>query len=169
VTHDDRVGLLVFGAGVQAYLPPRSGRGQLGRVLGVLSRVQAELIEPDYAEAFRYLAARRLQRSLLMVFTDLVDARASAGLLRHVAAVMPRHLPLLIAIADPALARHAGAAPATVDAVYRQAVSRDLLKERAEALRAVTARGGLALDVSPDALSLAAVNGYLDVKRRGLL
>jgi hypothetical protein len=44
-----------------------------------------------------------------------------------------------------------------------------LLYERGEALRAITARGGLALDVPPDRLNLAVVNRYLEVKRRGML
>ena len=169
VAHGDRVGVLTFAGEVLAYLPPRAGRGQVGRVLDVLQAVQPGLVEPDYAAAFRRLAVGRLQRSLVVVFTDLVDARASASLLRQVAALMPRHVALLIAIADPPLERHARAVPATVEAVYRQAVARELLYERAEALKAITARGGLALDVAPDALNLAAVNRYLEIKRRGIL
>ncbi len=169
VGHGDKVGLLVFAEDVLTYLPPRGGRGQVGRVLERLCPIQPSLIEPDYAAAFQYLATRRLQRALVLVFTDLVDARASARLLRHVAALMPRHLALLVAIGDPALERYAQAPPAAVGAVYRQAVARDLLEERAEALRAITARGGLALDVPPEGVSLAVVNRYLEVKRRGLL
>jgi len=169
VAHGDNVGLLVFAEEVLAYLPPRTGRRQVRRVLELLYRIQPSLVEPDYGAAFRYLATRRLQRALVLVFTDLVDARASARLLRHVAALMPHHLALLTAIADPALERYARADPATVATVYRQAVARDLLGDRAEALRAVTARGGLALDVPPDGLNLAVVNRYLEVKRRGML
>jgi len=56
-----------------------------------------------------------------------------------------------------------------VGAVFRQAVARDLLEERAEALMGITARGGLALDVPPEGLNLSVVNRYLEVKRRGLL
>jgi uncharacterized protein (DUF58 family) len=56
-----------------------------------------------------------------------------------------------------------------VGTVYRQAVARELLDDRADALRIITARGGLALDVPPAGLNLAVVNRYLDVKRRGLL
>lgn len=169
VTHGDKVGLLVFGEDVLAYLPPRAGRTQIGRVLESLYGVQPSLVEPDYGAAFRYLAARRLQRALVLVFTDLVDARASARLLRHVSALMPHHLALLVAIADPTLERYARAVPATIGSVYRQAVARDLLQDRAEALRGVTARGGLALDVPPEALNIAVVNRYLEVKRRGIL
>jgi uncharacterized protein (DUF58 family) len=169
ITHGDKVGLLVFAEEVLAYLPPRAGRRQIGRVLEALYGIQPSLIEPDYGAAFRYLATRRLQRALILVFTDLVDARASARLLRHVAALMPHHLALLAAIADPALERYAREDPDSVDTVYRQAVARDLLEDRAEALRAVTARGGLALDVPPDGLNLAVVNQYLEVKRRGML
>jgi len=169
VGRGDKVGLMVFADEVQAYLAPRAGKRQIGQVLEVLYGVRPSLVEPDYGVAFRHLAARRAQRALILVFTDLVDARASARLLRHVGALTPHHLPLLVAIADPALARYAGEAPATVSAVYRQSVARDLLQERAEALRAITARGGLALDVPPDGLNLAVVNRYLEVKRRGLL
>ena len=169
VGQGDKVGLMVFAEEVQAYLPPRGGKTQIGQVLESLYGVQATLIEPDYGLAFRHLAARRLQRGLILVFTDLVDARASGRLLRHVAALTPHHLPLLAAISDPALARYARAAPGTVTAVYRQAVARDLLRDRAEALRAITARGGLALDVPPEKLNLAVVNRYLGVKRHGLL
>ncbi len=169
VGQGDKVGLMVFADEVQAYLAPRSGKAQIGQVLEALYGVRPSLIEPDYGVAFRHLAARRLQRALILVFTDLVDARASARLLRHVGALAPHHLPLLVAIADPALERYARGAPATVGAAYRQAVARDLLQDRAEALRAITARAGLALDVPPDGLNLAVVNRYLDVKRRGLL
>jgi uncharacterized protein (DUF58 family) len=169
LTHGDKVGLLVFGEEVLAYLPPRTGKHHVGRALEMLYRIQPSLVEPDYAAAFRYLAARRLQRALILVFTDLVDARASNRLLRHVAALMPRHLVLLVAIADPTLQRYTNAAPAGVNTVYRQTVARDLLYERSEALREITARGGLALDVPPDRLNLAVVNRYLEVKRRGML
>jgi uncharacterized protein (DUF58 family) len=169
ITHGDKVGLLVFAEEVLAYLPPRAGRQQIGRVLEALYRIQPSLIEPDYGAAFRYLATRRLQRALILVFTDLVDARASARLVRHVAALMPHHLALLTAIADPALERYAREAPAAVGIVYRQAVARDLLEDRAEALKGITARGGLALDVPPDGLNMAVVNRYLEVKRRGML
>jgi uncharacterized protein (DUF58 family) len=56
-----------------------------------------------------------------------------------------------------------------VGTVYRQAVARDLLEDRAEALKGITARGGLALDVPADGLNIAVVNRYLEVKRRGML
>ncbi len=169
VGQGDRVGLMAFADEVLAYLAPRGGRRQLPQLLEILSGLQASLVEPDYGVAFRHLAAHRLQRALVVVFTDLVEARASARLLRHVAALAPHHLPLLVAIADPLLRRYAEMAPAGVDAVYRQAVARDLLRERSEAMRAITGRAGLALDVPPDGLNLAVVNRYLDIKRRGIL
>lgn len=169
VRQGDRVGLMLFADEVLAYLHPGGGRRQIGQVLEALYGIQPRLVEPDYGVALRYLAGRRLQRALVLVLTDLVDARTSARLLRHVAALIPHHLPLLVAIADPTLERYAVAAPTAVDAVYRQAVARDLLHDRAEAVRGITARGGLALDVPPDHLNLAVVNRYLEVKRRGLL
>jgi uncharacterized protein (DUF58 family) len=169
VGQGDKVGLMVFADEVLAYLSPRGGKRQIPQALEVLYGVRPSLVEPDYGVAFRSLAAHRLQRALVVVLTDLVDARASTRLLRHAAALAPHHLPFLVAITDPALERYARSAPVAAGAVYRQAVARDLLQDRAEALRAITARGGLALDVPPDGLNLAVVNRYLEVKGRGLL
>lgn len=169
VRHGDQVGLLAFGETVVAYLPPKRGRGQLREIRDAVAGLAPELVEPDYGQAFRHLAGRRLQRALVVLFTDLTDARASRPLLRHLAGLVPRHLPLLVAIADPPVAAAAESLPADVGTVYRQAVALELLRAREEALRTLTARGGLGLDVAPGALDVAAVNRYLEVKARGLL
>jgi hypothetical protein len=44
-----------------------------------------------------------------------------------------------------------------------------MLGDKAAALAMLTSRGALALDVDPEALSVAAVNRYLEAKARGQL
>ena len=55
----------------------------LRRIREALVPLNATLTEPDYAGAFRTLATRHRKRSLLVIFTDVVNPRASRALIAH--------------------------------------------------------------------------------------
>jgi uncharacterized protein (DUF58 family) len=99
--HGDSVGVLLFADTVQAWLPP--GRHPLSRVADVLASVQARRVEPDYPAAFATLGRRLQRRSLVVLFTDVVDPRTSRTLLAHLSTSARRHLPLLVAIRNVAV------------------------------------------------------------------
>ncbi|HEU4391365.1 MAG TPA: DUF58 domain-containing protein [Blastocatellia bacterium] len=165
----DNVGLLVFSRKVISYSPPKRGRDQINRVMEALYNVEPQMIEPSYGRAFSFLGANCHRRSLIVILTDLVDRDASAELLTHTSRLVPRHLPLIVTIADTDLRALARSFPATSADVYRQSVAEEILRQREEALSRIHQLGGLALDVSAGRLSFELVNKYLDVKERGLL
>ncbi|MCI0393128.1 MAG: DUF58 domain-containing protein [Acidobacteria bacterium] len=165
----DNVGLLVFNRQVVSYLPPQRGHGQLLDMTEALYNVKAQMIEPSYARAFQHLSQNCKKRSLVVILTDLVDRDASAELLAYTAALLPRHLPLIVTIGDNDLRALVANTPKEVADVYRQSVAEELLQQREEALGRITELGGLALDVPAGQLSFQLVNKYLEVKERGLL
>jgi uncharacterized protein (DUF58 family) len=165
----DNVGLLVFNRQVVKYLPPQRGHGQLLAMIEALYNVKAQMIEPSYARAFQYLSQNCKKRSLVVILTDLVDRDASGELLIYTAALLPRHLPLIVTIGDNDLRALVAQEPKEVTAVYRQSVAEELLQQREEALGRIIELGGLALDVPAGQLSIQLVNKYLEVKERGLL
>jgi uncharacterized protein (DUF58 family) len=165
----DNVGLLVFNRQVISYLPPQRGHAQLLAMTEALYNVNAQMIEPSYARAFQYLSQNCKKRSLVVILTDLVDRDASAELLAYTAALLPRHLPLIVTIGDNDLRALVAQFPEGAPDVYRQSVAEELLQQREEALGRITDLGGLALDTPAGQLSLQLVNKYLEVKERGLL
>jgi len=165
----DNVGLLVFNRQVISYLPPQRGHSQLSAMTEALYSVKAQMIEPSYARAFQHLSQNCKRRSLVVILTDLVDRDASAELLAYTAALLPRHLPLIVTIGDNDLRALVAAEPKSVADVYKQSVAEELLQQREEALARITELGGLALDVQAVQLSFQLVNKYLEVKERGLL
>lgn len=165
----DNVGLLVFNRQVVSYLPPQRGHAQLNAMTEALYNVKAQMIEPSYARAFQHLSQNCKKRSLVVILTDLVDRDASAELLAYTAALLPRHLPLIVTIGDKDLGALVVQEPQDVAGVYRQSVAEELLQQREEALARITELGGLALDVPAGQLSFQLVNKYLEVKERGLL
>lgn len=165
----DNVGLLVFNRQVISYLPPQRGHAQLSAMTEALYNIKPQMIEPSYARTFQYLLQNCKRRSLVVILTDLVDRDASAELLAYTAALLPRHLPLIVTIGDNDLRALVAQEPKLVADIYKQSVAEELLQQREEALARITQLGGLALDVPAGQLSFQLVNKYLEVKERGLL
>jgi len=165
--HGDRVGLFVFADRVQQFLPPR--RASVPRIADALARVQPRMVEPNYPVAFAFLARQVIRRSLIVLFTDLIDAEASESLVTHVSRSAQRHLTLAVALRNPMLAARADA-PATSEAeAYRRAAAEEMLQARARALATMRHAGVQVIDANPNALVTEVVNRYLDVKYRGLI
>lgn len=169
VDNGDLVGLLVFERSVLGYLPPRRGSLQLTSILESLCNVEPSMIESAYSRAFEYLQQQCRKRSLVIILTDVVDRDSSADLLACAVRLLPRHLPLIVAISDQDLRSLVGRAPSNIEDVYRQSVAEEMLRLREEALAHIVEQGGLALDLQSNSLATHIVQQYLEVKARGLL
>ncbi len=163
----DRVGLLTFADQVQQYLAPRAGRGQFYRMLATLYAADAQPVESDFVRAFAYLGAKHKKRSLIIVFSDIATGIAADTLVKQIAPLYPRHLPLLVAISDPTVVQLAQQIPRDSVGVYERAVAEQLVEERALILEKLRQRGVLTLDVPANQLTVAVVNQYLELKARG--
>src|SRR6185503_8929366 len=165
----DNAGLLVFGRKIKTYLPPGRGHEHIEAALEALYSVEPEMIEPSYSRAFEFIAANSKRRSLVILVTDLVDEEGSKELLTSLRLLRPRHLPLVVTIADRDLRAVVSNAPETAQDLFTQSVAEEIMYLRETALRLVESQGGLALDVTAAALAPAILEKYLQVKERGLL
>ena len=165
----DNCGLVVFGRRIKAYLPPNRGRDQLDSALEALYPIEPEMIEPSYARAFEFIAANCKRRSLVVLLTDLVDEEGSRELLTSLRLLRPRHLPLVVTIADRDLKAVVRETPLSGRDLFTQSVAEEIIHHREGALRMVESQGGLALDVTAAVLAPALLEKYLQVKERGLL
>ena len=169
-TAGDRVGAMVFDDQLRALVPAQRGRGALQALRAAMVPLQPSLVEPDYSAAFRALAARQRKRALLVLLTDVIDARAARALLGHLTRGASRHLALVVALRNDALL---GAARLPEEAsgrtLYASAAAEELIAERATALQRMRDAGVVVLDVAPDAMAAAVVNQYLELKARGTL
>jgi len=165
----DNAGLLVFGRKIKSFLPPGRGHEHLDAALEALYAVEPEMIEPSYSRAFEFIAANSKRRSLVILLTDLVDEEGSKELLTSLRLLRPRHLPLVVTIADRDLKAVVSSAPGNVRELFTQSVAEEIMYLREAALRLVESQGGLALDVTAAALAPALLEKYLQVKERGLL
>lgn len=165
----DNAGLLVFGRKIKAFLPPKRGAEHLDAALEALYAIEPEMIEPSYSRAFEFISANSRRRALVVVITDLVDEEGSRELLSSLKLLRPRHLPLVVTIADRDLKAVVREPPENVHEMFTQSVAEEIIHLREAALRLVESQGGLALDVTAAVLAPKLLETYLRVKERGLL
>ena len=165
----DNAGLMVFGRRTKSYIPPGRGREHMDSVLEALYPLEPEMIEPSYTRALEFVAANSKRRSLVVLITDLVDEEGSKELLTSLRLLRPRHVPLVVTIADRDLKAVVREAPNSTEELFTQSVAEEIMHLREAALRLVESQGGLALDVTAAALAPALLEKYLQVKERGLL
>ncbi|HEY8806118.1 MAG TPA: DUF58 domain-containing protein [Candidatus Limnocylindria bacterium] len=164
----DEVGLLGFADDVRSYLLPRRGRRQFLRVTEELRRLEVTTTEPDYRAAFEFLRSRTSRRALIVLFTDLVDADASRALVAAVNRLAGNNLVLCCLLADPQLAEVASRTPRSTAELYERVVAQEVRDSRARAIALLRERGVHVVDVPAERLTVAAIQRYLELKKRWL-
>lgn len=162
----DRVGLLAFAAEVLRYAAPAGGSGAARRIVQAGYDLHPDLVETSYGAALEHVGLHARKRSLLILFSQVVDDVAAGELLRLLRGVMPRHLPLLVLLRDveiDALVEGAEADPYVRGAAAELSSARDRLSRELRNL------GALVLDVAPGQLTSGVIKRYLEIKARHLL
>jgi uncharacterized protein (DUF58 family) len=165
----DAVGLLLFDDEVRAWLPPRKGRVHTGTLIEALYAVQPRLVEPDFGGAYAFLGSRKIRRSLVVTFTDVIDPFASQELVAAAASLRRSHNALCVSISNRDVAEMAAQFPLDLPEMFDKSMAQRLLWQRNSALENLRARGVGVLDVDASALSAATVDRYLEMKGRGAI
>ena len=166
----DQVGLLLFDNELRAFVPPARGDKAMRSIRQALIPARATMSEPDYASAFRTLATRHRKRSLIVLFTDVIDARSSQSMIAHTVRSAMRHLLVVVALRNDELV--SAAVPtehSSSSDLYASVAAEELLGARNEAIVRMRRAGVSVLDVSPKQLASSVVNHYLELKARGSL
>jgi uncharacterized protein (DUF58 family) len=166
----DRVGLIVFDSLVRRYIAPTRAPGTLGALRDALTGVTATMTEPDYAAAFRTLTERNRRRSLIVLFTDVIDVRSSRAVIALTVRSAERHLPLVVALRNEQLVMASVPSRyASDEQTYGSAAAEELLSARDEALQIMRQAGVAVLDTAPTGMTAALINRYLEIKERSAL
>jgi uncharacterized protein (DUF58 family) len=88
---------------VRAFLPPQGGRQAAQRVVAASYDIHAQIVETDFEAAYGYLSQRLRKRSLVVLFTEVIDEVSAKSVVRTVRSLGPRHLALCVLFRDETL------------------------------------------------------------------
>jgi uncharacterized protein (DUF58 family) len=167
----DQVGLCAFDSRVRAYLVPQGGRRAAQRVVAASYDIHAQIVETDFEAAYGFLSQRLRKRSLVVLFTQVVDEVSARAVVRTVRSLGPRHLPLAVLFRDEALDQMAEprTPPLKPAELFQRAAAAEAVLWRERLARDLHEAGALVLHVSPRKLTLNVINHYLRIKAQRLL
>ena len=161
------MGLLVFNDRVRLVMP--AGRVRLATLADALAGVETRLVEPNYPIAFATLRRTFRKRSLVFVFSDIIDSVASRALVQGLVSTRTRHLPVAVAIRNHDVEDAAAGTDGPEIAPFRRAAAEELLEARSKALQVMRRAGVQTVDVPPGSACGSVLAKYTESKGRGLL
>jgi uncharacterized protein (DUF58 family) len=165
---EDRIGLLSFATDVTLGAPQGRGSAHLRRFTAFAASVQGGHLHSDYLVLAADLRRRLRHRTLVTILTALPELEHET-LLQAVGLLASQHLPLVVVLTDPQLEAAAQLLPADKAELARTLAAQDVLWGREQTVRGLRRRGALVVETPPGDAGTAAMNAYIDVKRRQLL
>lgn len=165
----DRVGTLAFADQVRAFVPPARGDRQFQLILDALQAIRAQPVESDPRRTAMFLASHQTRRSLIIFYTDLAAEIEGDALIASLSLLSRRHLVVCASLTDPDLVALANKLPEDSQQAYEKVVAARLLEERRRQLERLNRLGIATLQGSPEALTPAVINHYLETKARSRL
>jgi uncharacterized protein (DUF58 family) len=160
----ERVGLCIFSSRIQAYIPIQSRSSHFNVIVEALYNLHPHEYESNYCKAFEYVARKNRKRSLIIVYSDLIEKYISRELIQYCSLLQKVHLPLCVAVQDLNIMKIAESIPHTEQEHYRKAMALTLLRDRKMAIRALNQRGIRVVDELPQKLTISTLNRYLELK-----
>jgi uncharacterized protein (DUF58 family) len=165
----DRVGLFAFDAKPRLASGLASGPAAFPLLQKLAASIDYSTEETNFTLGLTALSGRLDRRAVVVVFTDFADTTSAELMVENVARLMRTHLVLFVVFRDEELESLVAREPADADDVARAVIAERLLKQREAVATRLRRLGAQIIDAPADALATALLNGYLDVKRRGLV
>lgn len=146
---------------VEYHMPPVRGRGVTGQVARFTAQLQPTLVESNYRLACEYALRICRRSSLVIMFTDLMDATRSQELIEWFARLQVRHFPILVMLRDKELYTEANRSLDEVEDEYLSAAAREMVMERGKAIALIRSHQIPVIDVLPSELTPPLIGLYI--------
>jgi uncharacterized protein (DUF58 family) len=163
----DRVGALGFDDTLRVFMTPQAGRQASRAIIQATYDLFPRLVEPDFDLAFQNLQSRVKNRTLVILFTHVIDFSAAETLVKRVRAIGRRHLPLIICFRD--LEVEALADPKKQGDLFLKGAAAEHLRWQKNLMQDLKRGGAMVLETTARELTGKLVSRYLHIKAQRLL
>jgi uncharacterized protein (DUF58 family) len=162
----DEVTIVLFSRTIRRVVRTGGRTHDFAALFEAVHREQPDSLEPDWGELVRWSSVGLPRRTLTVVCTSVVDPGTAERLSAGLVALARRHRPLLVNLADPAVAASARGTPR--DALEAFAKTTALgIEDDTRALELRLRAAGVSTVTTPaDRLTLGMLKGWMELKGR---
>jgi uncharacterized protein (DUF58 family) len=162
----DKAGLITFSRKIDQFLPAERQPSQLSAVMEALYNQETEFKESDYEQLYAQLRRRLKQRSLLILFTNFESVHSLRRQLPYLRAIGRFHLLVTVFFDNTELHSLQRAEAHTIEDIYIKTIADRFLYEKRLIAKELAQVGILSVFTSPENLTVATINKYLEIKAR---
>lgn len=162
----DRFGLITFSHKQENFLPAERKTSQLRNVLEALYKIETGFLESDIEKLFLQVRTSIRHRSLLVLFTNFESVSGMRRQLPYLRQLNRHHLLLVVFFENTELTGLADEPAETLEDVYTKTIAAKFVMEKRMIVKELMQHGILSVLSTPQALTVNAVNKYLELKTR---
>ncbi|MDR1134176.1 MAG: DUF58 domain-containing protein, partial [Synergistaceae bacterium] len=165
----DFLGGCAFDVRFRNFIKPERGMPHFMKFQRFASELAYRTEETNFTLGIAELNSRLSRRTLVVLFTEFVDAIQAELLIESLKWMTRRHVVIFVMFRDTMLSRLEAAPPADFSDAARAVIADGFIRERHIVLERIARLGVHCLDTSAAGLSSALLNRYLLIKKMGLL
>jgi uncharacterized protein (DUF58 family) len=167
--YGDFLGGCAFDVRFRNFVKPGRGMRHFTRFQRFAAGLTYRTEETNFTLGIAELNSRLTKRTLVVLFTEFVDAIQAELLVESLGWMTRKHVVLFVSLRDFLFAALRDAEPKDFGNVARAVIADDFLRERRIVLERIARMGVHCLDVTAAGASAALLNRYLMIKQKGLL
>ena len=165
VEQKDSISLMSFSDRIDASLPETEKQDILPQVLETVYKLKPKTVESDYWQVFGQAMLRMGKRSLVILFSDLLDMSDSSGMLSNLANASREHLVLCVVLTNRQLAQKAHSSSSSEGEWYAKGAACHMVLQRQMVLEKMKNMGVKVLEADPDHFNVKVVESYLSLRK----
>lgn len=169
IKKSDKAGILTFQDKVGTLVPASRNSNQMGRILEVLYNQKTAYRETDFSIVHNYIRRKITQRSLLLLYTNFESMYGLQRQLPYLQALARIHLLVVIFFENTEVKNLIEQPAGDLREVYHKAIAEKFTLEKKQIVKELKKHGIQAVLTTPQQLTVATINKYLELKARGLI
>ncbi len=169
IKKDDKAGLITFSNRIGSILKAEKKSMQMQMIMESLYNQDMRFQESDFGRLYRNIKTNLRQRSLVMLYTNFESLVAMNRQLQYLRKIAKDHLLVVIFFENTELTSLSTAEAKSTEAIYIKTIAEKFTFEKRMIVKELRKYGIHTILTSPQNLTVASLNKYLELKSRGLI
>jgi uncharacterized protein (DUF58 family) len=169
IRRQDKAGVITFSNGINSVLAADAKYSQMFRILELLYNQTTTFAESGFEALYAFLCHRLSQRSLILLYTNFETLSALKRQLPYLARISRNHLLVTIFFENTELAILLQKSASRIEDIYIKTIAEKFAFEKKQIVKELNRHGIICLLTTPQNLTVAALNKYLELKARAMI
>jgi uncharacterized protein (DUF58 family) len=165
----DKVGVITFENKIKDVLSASRKSNQLTKITEVLYKQESLFLDPNYEALVSHIHYQVGQRSLIILFANFETVSSLERNLVYLKAISKKHVLCAVVFENEGIKTIHGQYENTLQGVYIKTIADKFSLEKKRIIKEMNKHGILSIFTTPDKLTSASINKYLELKTKRII